>query len=1021
MDKTREARRSTMATSDGVTKRRRRISENSRGQMYQEVATVRDRPEKKGRDPESLNRSKRRRSERFAPRNERDVEEDSSDESLGDDDVQHNYHRNRFPSGRIPRHAASLKVADEMIGVPVPRKARSACIKRSHECRTSSGSGGGGFGEDRRRLPASPGSYSFEVVSPSSSTVSVKQKKKANGSKSRIPKPPKSSGTIEDDLEIEIAEVLSGLKKHPHSSKREDESENYLKSSEVKGVKKSKSEADESSAGLDIGGLITCKARIETGNVDKSTNGTKLSSVISGIQKEKEERQETPSLLEKQWLDSRDSAVSKGISEGPQLENNKKEIDLMVPPTMPSSPERVTKDYCKQDSSVNNKKKIFVKNEMTPEEVKQKVEKREWLNLDLDRLSQETGRDSSLRLRNLDWSQPHNAKSAQPSSVLPLPVPIGCVVLPLQGYVPIIQNGKPVDGNSGSSTSVQGAPFSAAQPRPKRCATHFFIARNIQLHQHFVQTNNLSQPNKGPVCLKGGDLRPAAGNPSLLGSSSTLSLNSEAQDRITVNISTSKDKASETGHFASIRQKKPQSPPACSSTVPAQAFIFPSNHQLQPVMVPSKSPHATKNQCVAFGSASDNLNHPSSLGSEASSPYLTVVPNNAYSFQLSSTIRGGTPGQQLPFFNGSFYSSQMFQPPQLLHKQSQVQRETKAASCSSSSHRQPQLQFSVNSSQKHRQQSQKSEVKLAGDNSDSRGSHTQKGGPYGQVMTAPIQPQNFSMSFASFGGGSAPANLNFSSNGYHIVSGPPVVLQKIHQASDSKIGGYHIVSGPPVVHQKSHQASISKIGGGSCSSNAEDPRKTLPGKPPAMMNGQTLVFDNPSRTLDFVSGTWPPPPAATTINGDPSVLTTQRQQSKTLSHSQAGSVPATSSQWNNLAASSLTSCNSLNIKQYQSRQQKRTHGQTQISFAAPSKSQPPTGRSDGSSSSASHGKAANPKASSNNSKALPLSPVFSSTAHAQEQTENSASGSTQKTSPVCGRNVPPIITSCPGHMSELKY
>lgn len=64
-----------------------------------------------------------------------------------------------------------------------------------------------------------------------------------------------------------------------------------------------------------------------------------------------------------------------------------------------------------QDSSVNNNEKIFFKNEMTPEEVKQKVEKCEWLNLDLDRLSQETGRDSSLRLRNLDWSQPHNAKS----------------------------------------------------------------------------------------------------------------------------------------------------------------------------------------------------------------------------------------------------------------------------------------------------------------------------------------------------------------------------------------------------------------------------------------------------------------------------------------------------------------------------------------------------------------------------------------------------------------------------------
>ncbi|CAA7030459.1 unnamed protein product [Microthlaspi erraticum] len=975
-----------MAASDGVTNRRRRDSENSRGQMYQEVVTVRDRPEKKQRDPESLNRSKRRRSERFAPRNERDVEDDSSDESLGEDEVQHNYHRKSFPSGRIPRHAASLKVADEMIGVPVPRKARSACVKRSHDCRTSSGSGGGGFGEDRRRTPASPGSCSFEVISPSSSTVSVKQRKNGNGSKSRIPKPPKSSGTIEDDLEIEIAEVLSGLKKQPHSSKREDESENSLKSSEVKGVKKSKPEGDDSSAGLEIGGLITCKARIETGNVDKTTNGTNISPVISDIPKYIERRQETPStldgVLEKQWLDSRDS---KGISDGPQLETNEKEsncssklqIDLM------------------QDSSVKNNDKIFVKNEMALAEVKQKVEKGEWLNLDLETLSQGTGRDSSLRLQSLDWSQPQQAKSAQQSSVSPLPVPIGCVVLPPQGYVPVIQNGKPVDGSNGSSTSVQGAPFSASQPRPKRCATHFFIARNIQLHQQFVQTNNLSQPNKGPVCLNGGDLRPAAGIPSLLGSSPTLTLNSEAQDRITANISASKDKTSESGRSASTRQKKPQPPPpGPSSIMPAQAFIYPTNHHLQPVH--SKAPHPTKNQGVAVSSASNNFNHPSSLPSEASCPYFAVVPNNAYTFQLSSTIRGGSPGQQLPFFNGSFYSSQMFQPPQVLHKQSEGQRETKAANCSSSSHRQPQLQFSVNSLssqanvQKHRQHPQKSGAKPAGDYSDSRGSLTQKGGQYGQIMTAPIQqPQNFSMSFASFGGASAPANLNFSSNGYHIVSGSPLVHQKIPQASDSKIGG------------------------GSCSSNAEDQRKTLPGKPPAMMNGQTLVFDNPPRTLNFVSGTWPPPPAATSINGDRSVFTnhhlTQRQ---TMTHSQADSVPATSTQWNNPAApSSLTSCNSLNIKQYQSRHQKRTHGQTQISFAAPSKS----GTFDGSSSSASHGKAANPKAS-NNTRALPLSPVPSS----QDQTENSASGSTQKTSPVCGRNVPPIITSRPGHLSELK-
>ncbi|KAF8050962.1 hypothetical protein N665_1844s0003 [Sinapis alba] len=307
MDNSREARRSsstTMAASNGVTKRRQRFSESSRS--HQEV---RDRAEKKERDPESANRSKRRRSERFT-RRDVEEEEDSSDESMGEDDVKHSYQRKSFPSSRI---------ADGMIGVPVPRKARSACIKRSHDCRTSSGSGGGGFGEDRRGPPTSPG---VEVASPSSSTVSVKQKKKVprslNGPKSGIPKPPKSSGTMDDDLEIEIAEVLSGLKQqHPHRSKIHDDSENHpLISSEVKDLKTEG--ADDSSK--------VCMEAENSANINKST---------------KEVRRETTSaldgVLEKH---SQDSAASKGVLEGPQLENyrdesncdSKLEIDLMFLP-----------------------------------------------------------------------------------------------------------------------------------------------------------------------------------------------------------------------------------------------------------------------------------------------------------------------------------------------------------------------------------------------------------------------------------------------------------------------------------------------------------------------------------------------------------------------------------------------------------------------------------------------------------------------------------------------------------------
>jgi hypothetical protein len=120
------------------------------------------------------------------------------------------------------------------------------------------------------------------------------------------------------------------------------------------------------------------------------------------------------------------------------LENNKDEshciskldIHLMVPPTLPSSSGRVSllplvSDYCKRDSALKSKEKITVKNEMNPEEVKQKkVDKRYWLNLDIEGPNQETDRDSNLRLQNLDWSQPQQAKSAPHSSVLPLPVAV---------------------------------------------------------------------------------------------------------------------------------------------------------------------------------------------------------------------------------------------------------------------------------------------------------------------------------------------------------------------------------------------------------------------------------------------------------------------------------------------------------------------------------------------------------------------------------------------------------------------
>ncbi|KAJ6839565.1 protein TIME FOR COFFEE-like [Iris pallida] len=93
-----------------------------------------------------------------------------------------------------------------MIGVSIPRKARSSSLKRTQEC------GGSGSGELIHRQastsPARPSPSSNTAISPSSSNVSVRKKKPISGSKHR---PPKISKSSIQEIEIEVAEVLYGM------------------------------------------------------------------------------------------------------------------------------------------------------------------------------------------------------------------------------------------------------------------------------------------------------------------------------------------------------------------------------------------------------------------------------------------------------------------------------------------------------------------------------------------------------------------------------------------------------------------------------------------------------------------------------------------------------------------------------------------------------------------------------------------------------------------------------------------
>ncbi|CAN6440215.1 unnamed protein product [Victoria cruziana] len=180
----------------------------------QEMVVVRLRDRK-----DRLSWNKRRRGERFQGNREEEGEE-SSEESVDieeedddeDDDSSAANHRRGIPPPSAKIVKPPWKVPDEMIGVPVPRKARSASVKRSHDSSVS----GVGVGDQipaLRQCSISPAIPSAASVSPPSSNASIRRRVKPIGTKQRPAKGPKVS--IQEEIEIEVAEVLFGLRQYP--------------------------------------------------------------------------------------------------------------------------------------------------------------------------------------------------------------------------------------------------------------------------------------------------------------------------------------------------------------------------------------------------------------------------------------------------------------------------------------------------------------------------------------------------------------------------------------------------------------------------------------------------------------------------------------------------------------------------------------------------------------------------------------------------------------------------------------
>ncbi|GLT36329.1 hypothetical protein SLA2020_107150 [Shorea laevis] len=1217
MERSREARRSKVTRSTNGLRRRRQRSSNLRDspdgeKEMQEKVRLRDRTSKRDRD--LLKRNKRRRRDKPLRRSNREGEE-SSEESSGEEDDYESEHSNRkiSPPARVLRQDPALKASDEIIAVSVPRKARSASVKRSHEYLMN---GNGGFREDQNhgRPSTSPARQSAdsELSSPSPSNVSVRKKMKPNALKTRFPNVSKLSSSVEEeDIEIEIAEVLFGLKQ-TQGCKDENSIGNSLQKLESKdgnatshgneqlvtspasdslnGVvaaqEKKKVEAENSASLVHVplvaenssSGISSPKSGKASHDKDKDAHKTASVSLESrensminqgdsrpsleepncvGIPETKEKSGSTKEECTK--LDS-DWTVTKAtltVSEVKSQREEKIKIDLMVPP-MQSSPEKdglidlefdskeKAQDTEKMEALVKYGNKA-VKKEVGVEEAEKKItisEKRETLKLDLEKSNQLEQHDRKQQLPKA--SIPKMEKTVQSSSV---PVPTALAGwpngLPPPSYSLPFPTVAP-NGSAGASPStVLQSHFLPPQPRPKRCATHHYIARNIHLHQQLAKTNPFWPATSGSASVC--NILPSTekfimGNP-LRGSFPVLNLNStEEKSQVVANFPglTRKDKSSESTNVMDTAERKQiliqQASQSASSgnLMHGPAYIFPlSQHQTMTTANPSgssKCATSTNKASLSTGisagyalpgvAAAVSINYPN-LGSKEA-PYLTMLQNNGYTFAMStplgnpSVTRRGAPAQAFPFLNGPFYSSQLFHSQlqqQQPHSQPLVQstyQNASASSGSSSSLKQQEknqrrgaqasgenflIPRSMNPQQLQNYQmlpsiqSHKLEAEMSGENpafvAGSRTSHMQRS-VYGQNSNHPPQPPNFelvpstkvggnsgsgnlnekqqqlqhkslksgvetipyqasAMSFASFPGNSMTSKFNFSS----VAQNPAV----FHSFPDRAKQQYQVAPVPNATEQKNNQ--ISDVNNGTGSTNL-DGKKVVLGKPQAM-NGQTAFFDNSARTLNFVPsiiGNWPPhtiSSTAATLNPHVVINSSNshqqhQQQPVAAAHSKAqtaNSMPASSiaaklSNNDAIFPQALAQCNSstqptqaclvlptshsaTKFATHKNLLQHSQHGQIQISFGGNPKSaispevttsshvaspltvsSPPSG--------------GNLRTSSTGSKGGSSIPTLQS-----QQSENSSNGTGQKSSPVCGRNVPSILSTCPSHLSELRY
>ncbi|KAB2009448.1 hypothetical protein ES319_D10G167400v1 [Gossypium barbadense] len=468
---------------------------------------------------------------------------------------------------------------------------------------------------------------------------------------------------------------------------------------------------------------------------DERETVTKANSTVGEIESQREEKFQIDlmAIPPSRSSPERDDEIDFGVSDPKPLPTD---MELEMKSTVKEDDKRV--NIGNEDVNVeaeDNKKPKLTSEETESHNPVIKSERNAHLKLDLEKSDRDSGTGSvgaskfKHNVLKQEQQQPDKEKSAQ-SCALPLPMSLASWPggVPPMGYMAPLQGVVSMDGSAVSSASIQPPHLLFTQPRPKRCATHCYIARNVHCHQQFMKMNPFWPTAPGSASLYGLkanlNVVPASELNGNIPGRAVSSVQDKGQTLAIFPGHGGKDKSSQAAtNMVDAAQRKQMllqqalPPGAPSNILHGPAFIFPLSQQqaaaatVRPGSV--KSPGAGSTTLSSSNSASVSATPAGATAAPAMSfnyvnmpsnetQYLAILQNNPFPFPAhvgAPPAYRGNHAQPMPFIPGSFYSSQMVHPTQL---QQQQQPPTQLQQIQQG-HQNTSMSIGASSSQKHLQ------------------------------------------------------------------------------------------------------------------------------------------------------------------------------------------------------------------------------------------------------------------------------------------------------------------------------